>query len=297
MADLTPSLVTGPDGKTYRLPPFMTQADVGLLAHDFPVRDNDIFIATYLKAGTTWMQQIVQLLINGGAQGDVHLSQAIPWIEGLFAGMYGGTTRLFAGDQARRAFHTHLPYNLLPVAPHAKYIYVARNPKDVAVSYFYFARNFAGIAYDGTWDEFFDAYIQGTAYFGSVFEHVQAWWQASQEADNILFVTYEAMKASLSDVTAEVADFLEIPHDDAFLAHVVAQSSFAAMSKNPLANGSWLEQRADSPGHLRKGIVGDWRAHFSAEQHTRFEDAQRQAWAGTELPSLFADPMPAQEMG
>lgn len=289
MADLMPSLVTGPDGNTYRLPPFMTQADVALLVNEFPVRADDVFVTTYLKAGTTWMQQIVQLLINDGEQGDVHLSQAIPWIEGLFAGMYGGTPRLFADDQPRRAFHTHLPYTLLPVVPHAKYIYVARSPKDVAVSYYYFATNLTDISYDGTWDEFFDAYVLGEVYFGSVFDHVREWWQASQAADNILFVTYEAMKRSLADVTADVADFLELPRDPAFLAHVVAQSTFAAMAQNPLANGSWLEQRENSPGHLRKGIVGDWQAHFSAEQNARFEAAQQRAWAGTELLALFSD--------
>ena len=288
MADLMPALVTGPEGKTYRLPPFMSQADVALLRNEFPVHANDVFITTYLKAGTTWMQQVVQLLINNGEQGDVHLSQAIPWIEGLFAGMYGGTARLFATDQPR-AFHTHLPYNLLPVVPKAKYIYVARNPKDVAVSYYYFATNLTDIGYDGTWDEFFDAYVLGEVYFGSVFDHVQEWWQASQQADNILFVTYETMKRSLADVTAEVADFLAIPHDPALLQHVVAESTFAAMAKNPLANGSWLEQRENSPGHLRKGIVGDWQAHFSAEQNARFEAAQQRAWAGTELLALFSD--------
>ncbi len=293
MAAFTSVFVNGPNGKTYPLPPFMTQANVDLITNDFVVRDDDLFIVTYLKAGTTWMQQVVQLLTNGGEQGDVHLSQAIPWIEGLFAGMYGGTARLFADDLPRRAYHTHLPYGLLPVAPNAKYIYVARNPKDVAVSYYYFARNFAEIAYDGTWDEFFDAYMQGEVYFGSVFDHVRAWWQASQQNENILFVTYEAMKQSLIDVTAEVARFVDIPHNDPFLTHVVAQSTFATMAKNPLANGSWLEQRENSPGHLRKGIVGDWQAHFSADQSARFAAAQQRAWAGTELLALFADAVPA----
>lgn len=287
MADLMPMQLQGRDGELYKLPPFMTQAHVDLLLNDFQVQENDGFIVTYLKAGTTWMQQVVQLLTNGGKQGDVHLSQAIPWIEGLFADMYGGVPRLFAGGPKARYFHTHLPYALLPLHGKAKYIYVARNPRDVAVSYFYFAANMADISYDGGWDEFFDAFVQGQVYFGSVFDHVRVWWQASQEADNILFVTYEEMKQSLTQVSARVADFLDIPHDDDFLARVVAQSSFQAMSRNPLANGSWLPQRENSPGHLRKGIVGDWRSHFTPEQEALFAAAQQQAWAGTPLLSLY----------
>lgn len=289
MADLMPALITGPDGNIYKLPPFMTQAHIDLLSNEFVIRDNDLFITTYLKAGTTWMQQIVQLLLNGGEQGDVHLSEAIPWIEGLFAGMYGGTARLFAADVPRRAFHTHLPYHLLPMAPHAKYIYVARNPKDVAVSYFHFATNFMDISYDGSWDEFFEAYVQGEVYFGSVFDHMREWWQASQQADNILFVTYEEMKRSLANVVAKVANFVGTSYDNDFLAQVVAQSSFTAMAKNPLANGSWLQQRANSPGHLRKGIVGDWQTHFTVAQKARLEEAQQRAWCDTELLSLLEE--------
>ena len=289
MADLMPALITGSDGNIYKLPPFMTQAHIDLLSNEFVIRDNDLFITTYLKAGTTWMQQIVQLLLNGGEQGDVHLSEAIPWIEGLFAGMYGGTARLFAADLPRRAFHTHLPYRLLPMDSHAKYIYVARNPKDVAVSYFHFATNFMDISYDGSWDEFFEAYVQGEVYFGSVFDHMREWWQASQQADNILFVTYEEMKRSLANVVAKVANFVGTSYDNDFLAHVVAQSSFMAMAKNPLANGSWLQQRANSPGHLRKGVVGDWQTHFTVTQKALLEEAQQRAWCDTELLSLLEE--------
>lgn len=288
MPELRPAVVQGRDGSPFLLPPFMTQTHIDLLNHEFQVQDSDVFIVTYLKAGTTWMQQVVQLLANAGKQGDVHLSQAIPWIEGLFNGSYGGTARLFAAGTPARYFHSHLPTTLLPYTPtKAKTIYVARNPKDVAVSYFYFAANLADIAYDGTWDDFFTAFVKGEVYFGSVFAHVLDWWQASQKADNILFVTYEAMKQSLAQVCAEVAAFLEIPCDEQLLASVVAQSSFTAMAGNPLANGSWLQQRENSPGHLRKGIVGDWHAHFTAQQSALFAQAQQQAWRGTELLSVF----------
>ncbi len=38
------------------------------LVTTFPVRPDDVFICTYPKCGTTWMQQICHLLVNGGDQ-------------------------------------------------------------------------------------------------------------------------------------------------------------------------------------------------------------------------------------
>ena len=37
--------------------------------NDFRFRDDDIFIATYAKAVTTWLQQIISQLIFGGVEG------------------------------------------------------------------------------------------------------------------------------------------------------------------------------------------------------------------------------------
>ncbi|GFQ81594.1 sulfotransferase 1C4 [Trichonephila clavata] len=39
------------------------------------------------------------------------------------------------------AFKTHLPYSHLSYSPEAKYIFVARNPKDCCVSFFHHARS------------------------------------------------------------------------------------------------------------------------------------------------------------
>jgi aryl sulfotransferase len=46
--------------------------------NDFPFRDDDVIVATYAKAGTTWMQQIVAQLIFKGDP-DVAVSQISPW--------------------------------------------------------------------------------------------------------------------------------------------------------------------------------------------------------------------------
>ena len=49
----------------------------------FETRDKDVFVCTYVKAGTTWAQQIVTLLCNGGEQGDKSYGEQVPWLEAL----------------------------------------------------------------------------------------------------------------------------------------------------------------------------------------------------------------------
>lgn len=70
-------------------------------------------------------------------------------------------------------------------ATKGKYIYVARNPKDTAVSFYYHDRSKAG--YDGTWDEHLSLFLQGQVMYGSYFDNLLPWWQASQTAANILY--------------------------------------------------------------------------------------------------------------
>src|ERR1700754_3665389 len=47
---------------------------------DFRFRDEDVVVATYAKAGTTWTQQIVTQLLHNGAE-NVDLSTSCPWVD------------------------------------------------------------------------------------------------------------------------------------------------------------------------------------------------------------------------
>ena len=64
-----------------------------------------------------------------------------------------------------------------PTMSPAKYIYVARNPKDVAVSLFYHYRRRTSIGFTGDWDCFFEYFISGRAKRGSWCDHVLGWWE------------------------------------------------------------------------------------------------------------------------
>ena len=269
-------------------PPFITQREMDILANEFIVHDDDLFVVTYPRSGTTWTEQIVHLLLNQGEQGEQPLTDAAPWLETL-PGRPHGIKGFLLTLSGRRLFTSHLPIALMPdfTASKGKYIYVARNPKDVAVSNYHHDRSKSG--YDGTWDEHFSLFMQGQVMYGSYFDHVLLWWQANQKAANILFLTYEAMKHDLAGVVGQIADFIEVPLNQTILERVIAGSNFRAMATNEKTNFNWIPQREGIPTHYRKGLIGDWRNQFSTEQSQSFDKIYLQKMSGSNLQFDFGD--------
>ena len=79
-----------------------------------------------------------------------------------------------------RGIMCHANYEMMaggdPVKSPAKYIYVARNPKDVAVSYFHHTKAFKHFQFNEGWDKFFELFMEGKVSRGSWFDHVLGWW-------------------------------------------------------------------------------------------------------------------------
>ena len=67
-----------------------------------------------------------------------------------------------------RLIKSHFPGQMLPpdiMSKKARIVYVARNPKDLAVSYYYFTLGNPAFRAYKTWDEFFNDYYSGNGEF------------------------------------------------------------------------------------------------------------------------------------
>ena len=71
---------TSIDDLTARLARFRSPEAMAALER-FAVRPSDVFICTYTKSGTTWMQQVVHQLRTGGSMDFDEISVVVPWIE------------------------------------------------------------------------------------------------------------------------------------------------------------------------------------------------------------------------
>jgi hypothetical protein len=255
-------LLSGAAGKIRR---------VRLARLEFEPRPDDIFIVTYPRSGTTWMQMILYQLTTDGSMDFPHIYEYCPWFEhSLLAG--GG----FEGRPSPRLFKSHLPYRRIPRGP-CKYIYVARNGKDVAVSYFHLYQSHNG--HQGSFADFFDHFLRGKVEAGSWFEHVAGWWRHRHDP-NVLFLRYEDLLADLEGCLRRITAFCGFDVAADRFPSILERCSFAFMKEHesqfdPLTGMVW-EQGSQPNAFLRTGRAGDWKGRLSPEQEARFDWAFRE---------------------
>jgi hypothetical protein len=252
----------------------------GLL--QFNSRPDDVFVVTYPRSGTTWMQMIVyQVLTDGKLQFD-HISQVSPWFERSLANGQLSAAELNAWP-GPRIFKSHLPVAWVPKS--GRRIYIERDGRDVALSYYHLYRSQLG--YTDSFEAFFDRFLRGRVQYGSWFKHVAA-WRARRHETGLLYLRYEDLKTDLEHGVARVADHLGVSLTRKQMDRVLSRSSFEFMQQNESKfdhmTSLMLERGWRPRTFIRKGQPGEGRATLT--------DAQRAAFARTRPP-----PLPQVEWG
>ena len=254
-------------------------------ARAFTPRAEDIIIATYSKAGTTWMQQIVHGLRTGGDMNFSEITEVIPWI--LLAHDLGLD---LAGEQRGhpRAFKSHQAWD--EVAKGCRYIYVVRDPKDSALSFYNFMNGWFLEADSVSLDTFIEEfYVQGYLNNG-YWPHLLSWWPVRNNPE-VLYLCYENMREDLPGTVKAVADFIGVDEPKA-IDIATSQATFEFMNAhNRQFDDHLITNVRNAPcglpvdavtSKVKTGRVGGSKQLLSAAAHALLDSA----WEQTITPEL-----------
>ncbi|KAI8036605.1 sulfotransferase 1E1-like [Drosophila gunungcola] len=246
--------------------------------HDFKTRSSDVFVVTFIKSGTTWMQELAWLLLNqidlNGARNS-DLLQRSPFLEesGLHPVALDSIATCDKIQSNPRLIKSHLPAQLLPQeiwTQDRKVIYVARNPRDVVVSTFHY---FTGLKISNcSLDDFVDYFIADKVVFTTYWTHVIDFYRMRNE-ENVFFVTYEEMKRDLENVVRRLSRFLGCQQlSDSEMEKLVNHLSFKNMKGSNFVNYTALQEYTnlnDNFQFMRRGIVGSYKDELSSDSQNK----------------------------
>ena len=274
------------------------------LRNRLQLKSHDIIVATFPKCGTTWMQQIVLLLMKG-SEAEVFPQKDGPWIEmtASRAVQPGGGNNthgmeLLTVDQmlelpppgaessGKRLWKTHSPLRGAPWKggvkgankAGAKIIIVSRNPKDAAISKYHHTKRQPNLSFDGEWDDFVPLYLNEKTVYGSHWDWHCDWWQAKAEyPDTILWLQYEDMKKDLKGAVKSVAEFLDLQRTDEEIEKITDRCTFNSMKAEDDKRSGGDPKKS----HLRSGKAGGWTDKFSEEMSSAFDERTERMYAET----------------
>lgn len=246
---------------------------------DYVPTAHDVLICSYFKSGTNWTMQIaVQIAFRGRAEFE-HIHDLVPWPDMSLRAQYAvpldddGPQR--ASPTGLRVIKTHLKLGPVPYSTAARYVCVVRDPKDVFVSSYHFTRSMTMGPLMPSVAHWLDAYLSPDTALGSWAEHLASYWRQRDQA-NVLFLTYESMRADLPGTVDKIAQFMGVELTAEERAAVIERSTFGHMKA--------IGHKFDAPGApwgsaegamMRRGERGASGELLSAEQQRRIDDHWR----------------------
>jgi len=232
---------------------------------------DDRFVVSYPRSGSTWSRFLIGNLLSA--------NETITFanIESRFPSIYICTDR-----QLRRVARPRLLTSHEAFEPSYKtIIYVVRDPRDVAVSFYHYSIKNRHIPDGYPLDKFVSRFVAvdvGPMYdrWGSWADHVMSWVAMRQDRSGFLLLRYEDMVEEPERELAKVASLLKLEVTPERLARAVELSSADRMRRlEKEQHQLWTQTshtRADKP-FVRAAASGGWRAALSSAAVAEIEEA------------------------
>lgn len=245
-----------------------------LAGRNLTVYPDDVFLVSYPRSGNTWTRFLLGNLI---APGD---PVTFANIESRIPEIYFNSDRVLRSLPRPRLLKSHECFQ-----PHyRKVIYIVRDPRDVAVSFYHHNVKAGNIPDDYRMRDFIPRFINAEfdAKWGSWSDHVRSWLVLRQGRPDFILLRYEEMKSEPLRELSRIAAFLQkswftnLGRNAEQLQRAVDLSSPERMRELEKKQASqWVltkSTRSDKP-FVRSAIAGEWKSQLPEESVVALESA------------------------
>lgn len=233
---------------------------------------DDVFIVSYLRSGSTWARFLFGNLVQDEPITFANVNRLVPLI-------YDHPDRVLR--RLPRVIKSHECFD--PRYP--RMIHIVRDPRDVALSLYYYNIKVGELPDGYPMDEFVDHFLAAhTAEYadrlGSWEDHTLSWWRLRKGKPGYRFVRYEDLLADTVAELTRVADLFGKDIQPQRIERAVKLSSAAQMRS--LEQKQWKQwettrnTREDIP-FVREARSGAWQGKLSAASVRKIESA----WGAT----------------
>jgi len=236
---------------------------------NFAVYSDDTFVVSYPRSGNTWTRFLIANLVYPGK------TVSFANIEQLIPDTSSQSNLALKRTPRPRIIKTHQYFD----HRYRRMIYIVRDPRDVALSYYDFQRKYRQICDDYPLETYVDDFVSGkliSADWGTWGENVASWLYTRCGSSSFLLIRYEDMIADTVRELARIACHLKIEASPERIQNAVERSSADRMREmEKQQENDWVatkKHRKDIP-FVRVARAGGWRAQLPQTCVARIEAA------------------------
>jgi O-antigen chain-terminating methyltransferase len=220
------------------------------------ILEDDVFLVSYPKSGRTWLRFLIGNYLSGN-QADFPNSYQ-NWVPDL-----DYNPQQCCQLERPRFIQSHRSYT----PEFIRIVYIVRDGRDVAVSYYFHALKFDQVQKDTSFEDFLE--IFNTVGLGNLpiwSSHVESWLNQTQIEQKFLLIKYEDLTTNTVAELIKILEFAGLKVDNNVAKTAVEMSQFEKLQDYEKKQEQILfKDIADSNlsfKFFRRGQVGDYKNYF-----------------------------------